>query len=167
VGIPENIAWQDPTERREEVRVPIQREGTVRVADDGDSLPILISNLHREGCRIDGSVELSVNQTVMVGIPGIGLREARVKWKNDGAYGACFLRPLPAGSVGSALADNVHPLAGTPSPVSHAQVRIMPIASRGESVEEKWSPRARLALFVAMTFVGGTMMVSLADLLLS
>lgn len=75
--------------RRRPVRVPAQSR-----AGDAPPLPVTVTDMTAEGCRIEGEIDLAENVEVWLGIPGIAPRRARIAWARKGEAGCEFLFPI-------------------------------------------------------------------------
>ncbi|MES2420308.1 MAG: PilZ domain-containing protein [Pseudomonadota bacterium] len=137
------VSFADTIERRTDMRVSLARTGTMRLADAHASREVRIADLNRDGCRVESSLPLSIDQVVTIGIPGVGQNTARITWVGQWDYGCQFDTPLPAGSVTAAMTDNVHDL-------GHANTAYRPPATF------KWAPRGRLLLLGALSLAGWT-----------
>lgn len=96
--------------------MPIDREGTIRTSDQPPAA-IVISDLTRDGCRIEAPMPLAKGTPIAVGIAGVGIIDAEVRWRDGSAHGCAFVEPLKSGAVTAAVLSNVHPFpaaAGTP-----------------------------------------------------
>jgi hypothetical protein len=78
---------------RESERQSMDRVTTVR-GDDRKPLDVVIVDLSKDGCKIEGAVDFNVDDLVSVGLPGVGCRSGRVAWIQDGQCGVAFFGPL-------------------------------------------------------------------------
>ncbi len=147
------VFFADTAERRSDARVPLARTGTLRLRDDAMSREIRIADLNRDGCRIEAALPLQLDQSVVVGIPGVGQREAQITWVGERDYGCQFDLPLPAGSVTAAMTDNVFGL-GTATGAFRAPSTF------------KWQPRGRLLLLGVISLAGWTVITLMVERLL-
>ncbi|WCP71916.1 PilZ domain-containing protein [Sphingomonas hankookensis] len=104
-------------DRRHEDRVLVERAGTLRLAEHPPE-SITIADLTRDGCRIDAPVPLAPGTQIGVGIAGVGVVRAEVRWRNGSEHGCAFAEPLRSGAVTAALMSNVHPFPGSAEPVA-------------------------------------------------
>lgn len=104
-------------DRRIEDRVPVERTGTLRIAEHPPEA-IMVADLTRDGCRIDAPVPLAPGTVVGVGIAGVGVVEAEVRWRNGSMHGCAFAEPLRSGAVTAAVMTNVYPFTGAIEPVA-------------------------------------------------
>lgn len=91
--------------------MPIDRAGTIRTSDQPPA-SIVISDLTRDGCRIEAPMPLAKGTPISVGIAGVGLVEAEVRWRDGASHGCAFVEPLKSGAVTAAVLSNVHPFPG-------------------------------------------------------
>lgn len=145
--------FADPAERRADARVSLARTGTLRLHDETTSREIRIADLNRDGCRIESVLPLRLDQSVVVGIPGVGQREARISWAGARDYGCQFDLPLPPGSVTAAMTDNVYGL-GAATGTIRAPATF------------KWQPRGRLLLLGVLSLAGWTAVTLVVERLL-
>ncbi|MGU3389477.1 PilZ domain-containing protein [Sphingomonas sp. M1A8_2b] len=146
--------FADPAERRSDARVSLARTGTLRLSGDTTSREIRIADLNRDGCRIVSALPLLLDQRIAVGIPGVGLRDARITWAGERDYGCHFDRALPPGSVTAAMTDNVYDLT-TVAGVIHPPGAF------------KWQFRGRLMLLGVLSLAGWTVITLAIERLLA
>ena len=89
---------QNAAERRSSARPALGRPGTIRI-DAGEPIAILVSDLTRDGCRIETDAELSPDIEVQIGLAHIGLTAGRIVWRSRAQYGCRFDMPLPPGTI--------------------------------------------------------------------
>ena len=99
-------ALQKTDERRASPRVPLGRTGTIRRPGEPDSREAVISNLTRDGCRIEVLANFEAEDVVVIGVPSIGRVAARVVHRDERGYGCAFMEPLPKGGVTAAYTGN-------------------------------------------------------------
>ncbi len=103
-------------ERRASPRVPLGRTGTIRLPGEPDSREVVISNLTRDGCRIEVAADFQAEDVVVIGVPSIGRVASRIVHRDERGYGCAFLEPLPKGGVTAAYTgNNVAMFPGQPS----------------------------------------------------
>jgi hypothetical protein len=119
-------------ERRAAVRVELGRRGTLRLGD-GAPLDVLISDLTRDGCRIETDAALEPGLAVQIGIAHLGLTPGRIVRRSTSGYGCRFDVPLDAGAVTLASgATNVAAFPGTALPApAPAPAKLSPRAQFG------------------------------------
>ena len=74
-------------ERQE--RRPVRMHGHI-LLEDGTTAEAVLVDLSYEGCSIETSVELSVDQPVTLSVLRRGAIEALVRWVSEGKAGLCF-----------------------------------------------------------------------------
>ncbi|MDF2637914.1 MAG: hypothetical protein K0R64_898 [Novosphingobium lindaniclasticum] len=62
-------------------------------------------DLSQGGARFVADVRLAQDSIVTLAVPGLGEREAAVRWVGEGAYGLSFLEPLAFADFGAWLID--------------------------------------------------------------
>lgn len=134
--------------------MPLARTGTLRLPGESSSREIRITDLNRDGCRIESVLPLTMDQVVAIGIPGVGLRDARITWAADRDYGCHFDRALPPGSVTAAMTDNVHGLSFVVDDIR-------------APATFKWQSRKRLFLLGGISLAGWTVIALAAGRLLA
>ncbi len=132
-------------DRRIEDRVPVERTGTLRLAEQPPEA-IIVADLTRDGCRIDSPVPLAPGTEIGVGIAGVGVVQAEVRWRKGSVHGCAFAEPLRSGAVTAAVMSNVHPFPGSAEPVA---------------ISPKLSVRTSGALLVAVAASGWAMVGAL------
>ena len=55
-------------------------------------LPVMVTDLTEDGCRISGEETLSIGEEIRLEIPYLGYMSAQVRWAIDGQAGARFAR---------------------------------------------------------------------------
>lgn len=58
--------------------------------DGGPPLPVIVTDLTDEGCRLSGEETLRIGEEIRVEIPHVGYLSAQVRWALDGEAGARF-----------------------------------------------------------------------------
>jgi len=66
---------------------------------------VRLIDLSQGGARLVGEVRLMRDSIVRITIPGLGEREAAVRWLGEGAYGLSFLEPLAFADFGPWLIE--------------------------------------------------------------
>jgi hypothetical protein len=93
-------------DQRDAERLPLVVGATLR---DIERRPydVRIDDLSQTGCHVTTLLGLPLQEVVTVGIPGIGMHEARLIRETAGGYGCEFIRNLAAADVQKALRANV------------------------------------------------------------
>lgn len=74
-------------------RLPVERPSTLR-GPDGKPIDATIEDLSITGCRLTLPASASIDEEVMIGLAGVGIRAARVVWSRSGQFGCAFDKPL-------------------------------------------------------------------------
>jgi hypothetical protein len=129
------------TNRRACDRAGVGRASTI-LHDQEIPINIVIEDLSSGGCRVSGDLGLAMDDTVTVGLPGIGACPAQVVWSDNGSTGLVFRRALTGHDVDVVRANNMS-----------TDGRFGPIAIAPEPADEDrrhmLSPRRRLAIIIA------------------
>jgi hypothetical protein len=135
-------------------RHPVELEATLR---DSDWAPVdvTIEDLSHGGFRVVAGADLSVGDTIALGIAGIGTREAKVVWGTAGIYGCEFATPLSDADLRTAVSGpSATPIAFPKTPLPSPQ--LTPPMVEGwdaPASEEKYSVRTRLAIIVGSAVI--------------
>jgi hypothetical protein len=89
----ENQARTSQPERRIAERLPMQQVVSFRPAG-GDRLSAVLSDITPIGCRLSGTPEFAVEDTVWIWIGALEGRPTRVAWHEGGTTGLNVLQPL-------------------------------------------------------------------------
>ncbi|WP_442044717.1 PilZ domain-containing protein [Novosphingobium sp. YAF33] len=68
---------------------------------------VRLIDLSQGGARLVAEVQVARDSIVRLTLPGLGEREAAVRWVGEGAYGLSFLEPLPFADFGPWLMNRV------------------------------------------------------------
>lgn len=79
-------------------RLPVGRASTLR-GSDGDPIDVRIEDLSTTGCRLSTPTPVEINEEIMIGLPGVGMRAARVIWQQEEEAGCAFIAPLAYADV--------------------------------------------------------------------
>ena len=71
---------------RDEVAIP-----AIVHRDDGSRQSVTLSNLSRDGCRIESDGHFRIGERLKIAIPSMGQVKAQVRWALPGSAGARFL----------------------------------------------------------------------------
>lgn len=126
---------------RDTERMAFGRRGVLRIDDHLPPSEVLILDLTREGCGIQGNADVSPGMQVEVGIANVGRVPATVLWCEAGHFGCVFDAPLLPGSVTAAFGShNVLPfpsdvsVAGPPSPTGKLTPRVRLLILLGTTI---------------------------------
>lgn len=84
----------DPDERRGATRYPVLVDATLRAADDGQPLDVLIYDLSMTGFRMETSEALDPEAIIWIGIAGTRVNAAVVSRRGPNGYGCEFVTPI-------------------------------------------------------------------------
>ena len=85
--------FADPAERRRKRRLPVTVAAQTR-GGESPPVPVTVTDLTAQGCRIEGEIDLVEGAQIWLGIPGIAPRRARVAWARSGIAGCHFFFPI-------------------------------------------------------------------------
>jgi PilZ domain len=71
-------------------RLPVAIDAVV-YRGDGSTVPLKLTDLTEEGCRLEGDEMLHIGERIQVSVPRLGMLEAQVRWAVEGSAGARFL----------------------------------------------------------------------------
>lgn len=142
-------------------RVAVDRVGTLR---DTERTPvdIMVDNLSTTGCMFLLDRELPLGALVSIGIPGVGVRYARISRVEHPQYGCAFLSPVSDADIAAALSvDTVIAGAFPQMPVPAMPMAASPLRRIAEepSFEPKLPLRTRVAMMVGISAVLWTAIV--------
>jgi hypothetical protein len=128
---------------RSSERLEIGRASTLR-GPNHHPIDIRIEDLSATGCRLNCDSQLAVDEYVMVGLPGVGIRASRVVWTDGVHVGCAFEEPLTPADVKAIQVSE---------PLTFVDFRSFPTPRpatdpKGES-ETPFSPRQRLGIVLA------------------
>lgn len=131
----QNVAPSDG--RRADDRQSVDRPSTFR-DQHGAPQNVMVEDLSRLGCKIAGEFAVQPNSQVTIGLPGVGVAQARVVRIVPGAIGVEFLHPLSPTDLDTAFRQ---------SPVHALQAQIM-VANAGDVHvhEDRWPGAARIGV---------------------
>lgn len=93
----------------------VDMAGTLRDSASA-AIDVVIEDLSRSGFRIQPGHDLTIGESISLGLPGMGVRSAEVVRHSDYGYGCEFLNPLGAEELTAVLAGtSVDPI---PFPLS-------------------------------------------------
>ena len=74
-------------------RVATQFEASV-TDSDGGRVPVVITDLSREGCRLETDGSLNIGEKIEINVGRYGTYPAQVRWALGNEAGAIFLTPI-------------------------------------------------------------------------
>jgi hypothetical protein len=129
-----------------------QRTGERRVLETGATLrdldrsphDVRIDEISNSGCHIATLLDISIDTVVTLGIPEIGIREARLIRETAGGYGCAFSRPLNQAELAKVIA------AQASDRIAYADFG----AYRPAAVQQRLTPKG----FIGATIVGAVLL---------
>lgn len=138
-------------------RLPIGRPSTLR-GRDGGPVDVRIEDLSATGCRLSTRIGFCVDEQVMIGLPGVGMRGARVIWAAGHEAGFAFDAPVSLLEVEEArVSDPVVQVDFRPFPGR-------PSAAAPATAEKAIAAQSRLGIILA-SGLGAWALVSIAGAL--
>jgi hypothetical protein len=64
------------------------------VDSDGGKIPVIVTDISREGCRIETDGSLTIGEKVQLEVPKYGSFPAQIRWAAGSEAGAVFLEPV-------------------------------------------------------------------------
>ena len=61
---------------------------------DGGKIPVVVTDLSREGCRLEADGSLTIGEHVQIEVPKYGTFPAQIRWAMGHEAGAGFLEPI-------------------------------------------------------------------------
>ena len=61
---------------------------------DGGKIPVVVTDLSREGCRLEADGSLTIGEHVQIEVPKYGTFPAQIRWAMGHEAGAVFLEPI-------------------------------------------------------------------------
>ena len=61
---------------------------------DGGKIPVVVTDLSREGCRLEADGSLTIGEQVQIEVPKYGTFPAQIRWAVGKEAGAVFLEPI-------------------------------------------------------------------------
>jgi hypothetical protein len=61
---------------------------------DGGRIPVVVTDLSREGCRLEADGSLTIGEHVQLEVPKYGTFPAQIRWAMGNEAGAVFLEPI-------------------------------------------------------------------------
>lgn len=83
-------------------RSVLGRRGVLRMDGVLQPVDVVVLDLTRDGCGIQGNVSVKPGMHIEIGIANVGRVPATVLWRVADSFGCMFDRPLPPGSVTAA-----------------------------------------------------------------
>ena len=64
------------------------------VDSDGGKIPVIVTDISREGCRLETDGSLTIGEKVQLEVPKYGSFPAQIRWALGKEAGAVFLEPV-------------------------------------------------------------------------
>jgi hypothetical protein len=64
------------------------------IDSDGGRIPVVVTDLSREGCRLETDGSLKIGERVQIEVPKYGTFPAQIRWAVNNEAGAVFLEPI-------------------------------------------------------------------------
>ena len=61
---------------------------------DGGKIPVVVTDLSREGCRLEADGSLTIGEHIHIEVPKYGTFPAQIRWAVGNEAGAVFLEPI-------------------------------------------------------------------------
>ena len=61
---------------------------------DGGKIPVLVTDISREGCRLEADGSLKIGEQIQIEVPKYGTFPAQIRWAVGNEAGAVFLEPI-------------------------------------------------------------------------
>ncbi|WP_309603318.1 PilZ domain-containing protein [Sphingomonas sp.] len=74
-------------------RVDTHMRGTVADSDGGE-YPVVVTDISREGCRMETDGTLVIGEEIQIRIDRYGVHRAQIRWALGDEAGAVFLDPV-------------------------------------------------------------------------
>ena len=84
---------REPGQIKRAPRVDTRFKATLIDSDGGKHL-VLVTDISREGCRLEAEEVLKIGETVQLEVPKYGLYPAQIRWALGNEAGAVFLEPV-------------------------------------------------------------------------
>jgi hypothetical protein len=129
--------------KRSSIRHKVERWSTLRIGNDAPQ-DVTIDDLSLTGFRMSGVDEMTKGDLIMVGLAGVGAREANVVWVGDGIAGCSFSSSITPHQFEKTISANtvVEADFGPYAPSSHE-------LGESESSGRAMSGRRMLAIIIA------------------
>ncbi|WP_294121829.1 PilZ domain-containing protein [Sphingomonas sp.] len=84
---------REPGQIKRSPRVDTRFEATL-IDSDGSKHSVIVTDISREGCRLETSDLLKIGESVQIEVPKYGLFPAQIRWALGDEAGAVFLEPI-------------------------------------------------------------------------
>lgn len=83
----------EPGEKPRATRIATTYSGVLTDADGG-TIPVVVIDISREGCRLEADGSLAVGEKVVLNVDRYGSYAAQIRWVRGRQAGAVFLDPV-------------------------------------------------------------------------
>jgi hypothetical protein len=84
---------REPGQIKRSPRVDTRFEATL-MNSDGSKHTVVVTDISREGCRLETNELLNIGEMVQIEVPKYGLFPAQIRWALGNEAGAVFLEPV-------------------------------------------------------------------------
>jgi len=84
---------REPGQIKRAPRVDTRFNATL-IDSDGGKHDVIVTDISREGCRLEAKEMLKIGETVQLEVPKYGLYPAQIRWALGNEAGAVFLEPV-------------------------------------------------------------------------
>jgi hypothetical protein len=84
---------REPGQIKRAARVDTRFKATL-VDSDGAQHDVIVTDISREGCRLETKELLKIGENVKIEVPKYGLYPAQIRWALGDEAGAVFLEPV-------------------------------------------------------------------------
>ncbi|QDP20209.1 PilZ domain-containing protein [Sphingomonas xanthus] len=84
---------REPGQIKRSPRVDTRFPATL-INADGDSVAVIVTDVSREGCRLETGDTLKIGEKVELRVPKLGTYPAQIRWALGNDAGAIFLEPV-------------------------------------------------------------------------
>ncbi|PVX31061.1 PilZ domain-containing protein [Sphingomonas pokkalii] len=117
-------------------------------------LDVVIEDVSPGGFRVVAGAQMAVGDKIALGVAGLGTREARVVWGDEGIYGCEFIVPLSKEDLHTAVsAPAASPIAFPKTPLPTPQATGVDAGTNRAMDEDRLPIRARVAAIVVSAFL--------------
>ena len=84
---------REPGQIKRSPRVDTRFDATL-IDSEGGNHSVVVTDISREGCRLEASDLLKIGENVQIEVPKYGLFPAQIRWALGNEAGAVFLEPI-------------------------------------------------------------------------
>jgi len=84
---------REPGQIKRSPRVDTRFKATL-IDSDGSKHSVVVTDISREGCRLETVGLLKIGESVQIEVPKYGLFPAQIRWALGNEAGAVFLEPI-------------------------------------------------------------------------